>query len=209
MQRSFGGRISDIRPRGSLKSRDRPALFGSEPTFFGFFGSIKGDFFWVHPKKVGGGRRVRAERCKSIATGCPKSFTPRPLRERGPGVGVAAVGYSGGPAGRKGEQVGVKKSRPPPWALHPPQWRNGGPKSPLIAVERAQGSVHLAQLFFFFHSLFFSPKGSPLCDTKYRRKILFRNFPAPQMLQQTEKIFGRDSNPRGYTRARKEFRGIW
>ena len=80
-------------------------------------------------------------------------------------------------------------------------------KVPLIAVERKQDSVDLAQVLF--HSLFFSPKGSSLCDAKYRAKIFCRNFPSPRMLQQTEKNFARDLSTRRYTRARKEFRGIW
>jgi hypothetical protein len=171
MQRSFGGRISDIRPRGSLKSRDRPALFWVGADFFGFFGALKkGDFFWVHPKKVGGGQRVRAERCKkALPTGCPKSFIPRPLRERGPGGGGCRGRTLGGPAEKRGEFFGVRPKKLPPrrpgHCIRPNGGRTGQ-KVPVIAVERRQNSVDLAQLLFFFHSLFFSPKGSRLCDTK-------------------------------------------
>ena len=38
------------------------------------------------------------------------------------------------------------------------------------------GPFQLAQLLF--HSLFFSPKGSPLCDAKYPSKIFCRNLHA-------------------------------
>jgi hypothetical protein len=160
--------------------------------FFGFFGALKkGDFFGVHPKKVGEGPRARAERCKKALP--PAVLSLSPLAPCGRGAGGEGSNCSG-----RGRSDGAK----------PGDFFGARPKKvPLIAVGGKQDSVDLAQLLF--HSLFFSPKGSSLCDTKYRRKILFRNFPAREMLQQTEKKFGRDSSPRCYTRARKEFRGIW
>jgi hypothetical protein len=55
--------------------------------FFGFFGALKkGDFFWVEAKKVERGQGVaRSKVGTNVAAGFSKSFTPRPLRERGRG----------------------------------------------------------------------------------------------------------------------------
>jgi len=63
--------------------RPRPASMD----FFGFFGALKkGDFFWVEAKKVGRGQGVvRSKVGANVAAGFSKSFTPRPLRERGRG----------------------------------------------------------------------------------------------------------------------------
>jgi hypothetical protein len=178
-----------LRPKSRCKEL-RSQFVGD---FFGFFGALKkGDFFGLHRKKVGGARRWEDGRLESsIAAGPSKSFTLRPLRERGRGV-------RGPRCGEERERVEQKSGDF--FGVHPK-------KVPLIDVERRRDAVDLAQLLF--PMLFFGPKGAPLCDTKYRRKILFRNFPARPMLQQTEKMFDRDSSLRCYTRARNEFRDIW
>jgi len=67
-------------------------------------------------------------------------------------------------------------------------------------------SINLAWLDPFPLS---NPQGPQLCNAKYPAKIFGRNFPSTRMLQQTEKNLRRDLNARCYTRARKEFRGIW
>src|SRR5580698_2375216 len=79
--------------------------------------------------------------------------------------------------------------------------RAGRAAAPVFARERLGRSLALPK-----------PKSKidkALCAAKYRSKIFCRNFSAPRMLQQTEKIFDRDLSARCYTRARKEFRGIW
>src|ERR1700722_1850338 len=66
-------------------SNHSPNLAARPPAdFFGFFGALKkGEFFGVHPKKVGPGRRAWASCFESrISAQHSKSFPPRRLRER-------------------------------------------------------------------------------------------------------------------------------
>ena len=77
-------KISGAPPRGSLKFRDRLALFWVRADFFGFFGALKkgGLFLGGRQKsRKGGGGGMKP----SIAGGRSNSFTPRPLWERDPG----------------------------------------------------------------------------------------------------------------------------
>ena len=84
-------------------------VFVGETDFFGFFGALKkGDFFGVHPKKVGRGQRAGAQGMEScVPVDSSKSFSPRLLRARGRGRGAQGVGRSANCGARKGDFFGV------------------------------------------------------------------------------------------------------
>ena len=156
----------------------------------------KGDFFGVHPKKSQNGSRSAAcHFASSFPSSCMRvsgnylqqscefagTYEPGGLIPRTlPAVdGVRFI-----PASTRGCPAGSTRRLGRRIPGHPQAgaWERDA-KVPLISL--------------------------PLCDAKYHSKIFCRNLPSSHRLQQTGKNLDRDLNPACYTRARKEFRGIW
>jgi hypothetical protein len=148
--------------------------------FFGFFGALKkGDFFGVHTKKVP-----------------PGAGAQRPEVSRREAQVVGSVPVFPRPRTTTAEPWlktrGTFLGSTPKYSARPHGWKNSARPPPNGGQKKPASS----------------PAGPLLCLAKHPSKIFCRNFPAARMLQQTEKIFARDSSAPCYTRARKEFRGI-